>query len=490
MRFPTPPGSGFLARRTHELREVLHVRDQSSRFLSEIEQTRIFLPENRGLVLDGKRKRLGHGDSFKHCGIFTPTGGGKTTIFIKPNILTLDGVSMVVTDPSGELYRDTAEFKRLQGYEIKVFNLDDPSTGSQFNPHIRAKTYLDIYRLCEVIMRSKFPLVSAGEQYWVDEPQAPMAVLLACLRNAGRPEFNNPHNLLALLRKFGASGEPLEDFVAANYGHESILQEWISITGLHERQLSSVLSMARNALRIYGIPSIAQLTSGDDFDFGRIRERKTMIYVIASERYARFLQPLLNIFYTQLFTAQYHHRYVRSPDRRGAHPFIPLYCFLDEFGSAYVPDFDELTSKIRKYEVSLVVALQSEAQLTDKYGPNQAQTILENLHTHVFYKGVNPKTAKAVSNAIGSKRALFRSQKPLLPPDRVNRIYANEAIVLKNGEEPMLLEVTPFYKTRSLKKRTKKKAKIERQNRAPVVYHPEATHIPTPKLPLDSTGPN
>ena len=300
-----------------------------------------------------------------------------------------------------------------------------------------------------------------------------------------KANFNNMHNLLALLRKFGANGAPLDEFVQAYHGTDSILHEWQSIITIHEKQLSSVLSMARNALRIYGIPEISELTSGDDFDFHRIREEKTMIYVIASEKYARFLQPLLNIFYTQLFAAQYDHRYVREHGKRD-HPYFPLYCFLDEFGSAYIPDFDDLTAKIRKYEVSLSVILQSEDQLVENYGANRAQTILSNLDTKIYYRGINRKTAKAVSEEIGSKRTLFRAPKPIMPPDRVMRIYPNEAIVLQQGEEPMLLEVTPFYKTRSLRSKTNKKATVKPQQREHIVFHPATKHASPPGLPLDS----
>ena len=117
MRFPTLPGSGYLAQAAYDLRKALHIRDQSSHFLSEWEQTRIFRPENRGLVVDGKQKRLTHDASFMHCGVFTKTGGGKSSIYVKPNILMLENVSMLVTDPSGELFRDTAVRKAKQGVQ-------------------------------------------------------------------------------------------------------------------------------------------------------------------------------------------------------------------------------------------------------------------------------------------------------------------------------------------------------------------------------------
>lgn len=40
---------------------------------------------------------------------------------------------MVVTDPKGELYADTAEMYRKAGYEVKVFNLVTPEHGDSWN---------------------------------------------------------------------------------------------------------------------------------------------------------------------------------------------------------------------------------------------------------------------------------------------------------------------------------------------------------------------
>ena len=40
---------------------------------------------------------------------------------------------MVVADPKGELYADTAEMYRKAGYEVKVFNLVTPEHGDSWN---------------------------------------------------------------------------------------------------------------------------------------------------------------------------------------------------------------------------------------------------------------------------------------------------------------------------------------------------------------------
>ena len=49
-------------------------------------------------------------------------GAGKTFRKIKPDIIQMYG-SYVVTDPKGELYRDTAKLLMENGYKVRVFNL-------------------------------------------------------------------------------------------------------------------------------------------------------------------------------------------------------------------------------------------------------------------------------------------------------------------------------------------------------------------------------
>ncbi len=45
--------------------------------------------------------------------------------------------SFIITDPKGELYRDTSSFLKQNGYDIKVLNLlneQEMAKSSQFNP--------------------------------------------------------------------------------------------------------------------------------------------------------------------------------------------------------------------------------------------------------------------------------------------------------------------------------------------------------------------
>ncbi len=67
-----------------------------AKFMPDRELKKVLNPENKGLLIDGKENRLSLPSSFTHNMIVAPTGAGKTTRYVIPNLLTLDDCSFVV----------------------------------------------------------------------------------------------------------------------------------------------------------------------------------------------------------------------------------------------------------------------------------------------------------------------------------------------------------------------------------------------------------
>ena len=61
------------------------------------------------------------------------SGAGKSFRKIKPDILQMTG-SYVITDPKGELYRDTAKVLKKHGYKVRVLNLVNLNYSNSYNP--------------------------------------------------------------------------------------------------------------------------------------------------------------------------------------------------------------------------------------------------------------------------------------------------------------------------------------------------------------------
>lgn len=61
------------------------------------------------------------------------TGTGKTFKYIKPNILQ-ENCSMIITDPSGDIFRSFAPYLLSRGYNVYLFNASDFTLSNHYNP--------------------------------------------------------------------------------------------------------------------------------------------------------------------------------------------------------------------------------------------------------------------------------------------------------------------------------------------------------------------
>ena len=89
-----------------------------------------------GLPLINNGKEIYVDDGESHSLIIGSTGSGKTQYMVLPavKILARKGESMIITDPKGEIYEETAEMLKEKGYNIVLLNFRDPQKGNAWNP--------------------------------------------------------------------------------------------------------------------------------------------------------------------------------------------------------------------------------------------------------------------------------------------------------------------------------------------------------------------
>ena len=100
--------------------------------------------EHAGFPLVSDGEKLWVDDDNSHNLVIGSTGTGKTQCIIHPlvKILAKKGESMIVTDPKGEIYRESAGLLKQKGYQILVLNFRDPQRGNTWNPlHLPYKLY-------------------------------------------------------------------------------------------------------------------------------------------------------------------------------------------------------------------------------------------------------------------------------------------------------------------------------------------------------------
>ena len=90
-----------------------------------------------------------------------------------------------------------------------------------------------------------------------------------------------------------------------------------------------------------------------------LRKQKTIIYLQIPQEQLKTFRFLLNMFYTQFFEFCARGGKVKNG--------LPIYCLLDEAGHMNIPELATTMTTIRKYKVSLLLALQSLTQLESAY---------------------------------------------------------------------------------------------------------------------------
>ena len=89
-----------------------------------------------GIVVMNNGKKLWVDNGEAHNIVIGATGSGKTQAVVFPmvNCLAKKGESMIITDPKGEIYEQTANMLKERGYNIVILNFRNPQNGNGWNP--------------------------------------------------------------------------------------------------------------------------------------------------------------------------------------------------------------------------------------------------------------------------------------------------------------------------------------------------------------------
>ena len=448
-------------------------KEKGARFSTSQEEREIFKPRNEGVLIDGKNKRLSDKDSFEHIAIIAKPGSGKTTAYIVPNILDKAQYknSMVITDPSGEIFNATSGYLSNRGFKILVINPDDLTKSCRFNPFdgLTAKNIIEIEQICSSIILSKYGTDKEG--IWNDGAIAILEILAKCLAFSEPKNLNLP-NLNYLVNMFGENGSSLDDWVVEHsinpydLHDKSIVNAWIGLTKNNKNMLTSYATIAKTALKQLNNRQIQNLLARNDIDFTSFRKQKTALYLIVPANQQSYYQFLVDVLYTRLFSVLMN----KLPGTND----LSVYCFLDEFGSMYINDFQALINNIRKYRVSLSIVMQSISQLDSKYGKN-ADAIKGGLGSYLVLSGADYVTAKEISDIIGKKLLIERNhfteieqhyhELTLLTPDQIRTLGGNQAVFLSKNRHPLIIDITPFYQNALFKSATSKKPYVIPENK-------------------------
>lgn len=389
-------------------------------------------------------------------------GTGKTRYFAKPNILQAN-TSLVITDPKGELLRDTASFLIEKGYRLKVFNLIEMEYSDGYNPFEYIKQERDVLVAIDVLIKNTTPEESKSyDPFWEKAEIAFLQSLMFFIWYELPKEEQNFSTMLELLRRAEIKEDEDDyesdlDLIFKQLAREKpdhiALKQYAIFKQAAGKTAKSILISAGVRLSVFNIQSLANLTSRDTLELETIGDEKTALFVIMSDSITTY-NFLVAMMYTQLFHTLYH---VADFKYEGRLPYHVRF-MLDEFANiGQIPEFSKLVGTMRSREVSVNIIIQNMTQLSSLY-ENSWETIVGNCDNLLFLGGKDWTTLEYVSKALGeetidtlgnsvTRESLWQQStsiqyggmaRELMKPDELGRMPDTDCILHIRG-------LNPFY---------------------------------------------
>ena len=236
-----------------------------------------------------------------------------------------------------------------------------------------------------------------------------------------------------------------------------------------ENERSGVLSTAMSFLGLYRDPVVAKVTRRCDWRIADLVEdgRPATLYFVVPPSDISRTKPLIRLILNQIGRRLTEELNAKSRRHR-------VLLMLDEFPALGRLDFFESAlAFMAGYGLKSFLIAQSLNQIEKAYGANNA--ILDNCHVRVAFATNDERTAKRVSDALGTAtemRAMKNyaghrlspwlghlmvsrqeTARPLLTPGEVMQLPSTDELVLVSGMHPILAKKARYYEDRRLQER-------------------------------------
>ncbi len=418
---------------------------------------------NDGIYLgvhDKKQIRLSEKSSCEHILVVGPTGCGKTTSFILPNLLDPpDNCSFVVTDPKGEIMQITGDYLISQGWNIVCFNPSHPEHSNIYNPLAICRSDTEVAEVAEIILKNGYSASGeASDSQWVTFAQPLMEFALLCEIAIAEHENRLPTIQNAL--RITIYPEDKRKELAGYIGGAALRKYLIYAQSLESPETaSSIRTVLSASTKLFERPDIQTVTGGEGTIFlpAQLRREKTVLFIQIPEHKSALMKPIAATLYWQLME--------HLIEEKG----LQIFFLMDEFANiGKIPSFAQLAATVRSRKISFCAALQGLEQLSREYSKEEQQDIINNLKTKIFYPGCTGESGTLLSQMIGNSTIKTKpglahnpwdisgyQKQELLSADELRRIEDGKIAVLAHNLHPVLLDAEPFFKNKRMSNRAR-----------------------------------
>ena len=430
------------------------------------------------------------------------SGSGKTRFFCKPGVYSAN-CSYLITDPKGELLRASGGLLKNKGYDVKVFNLIDPSQSDCYNPFVYVHNEKDVLTLIDNLIKNTTPRnASSNDPFWEKAEIALDSALMLYLISEAPPEERNFETMLYMMN-FAEVREdddqyrsPLDMLFRAleeEQPNHVAVKQYKVFKQAAGKTAKSILVSAAVRLAAFNIPQYARMTMADEMDFGSLGEKKRAIFCVIPIADTS-MNYLVGMLYTQCFQELYH----RADEKHGGRLPVPVRVIQDEWANVAQPEsYPKILATCRSYNIGLNIIVQNIQNIKALY-EKEWESIIGNCDTLLFLGGGNePTSLEFVVKLLGKETLATRTRgqtkgrngssstnfqqtgRELMTLDEVRKLGTNQAILFIRGESPVLDEKYNIKNHPNIRLTVDGKAK-------PYVHKPQgAPNYALPDLPYE-----
>ena len=434
-----------------------------------------------GVFLGRKDSGYLRHDGPEHVMAFAPTRSGKGIGLVVPTLLSWPG-SAVIHDIKGENWTLTAGW-RARFSHCLLFNPTDARSAA-YNPLLEVRRgdheVRDVQNIADILVDPEGAL--ERRNHWEKTSHALLVGAILHVLYAGEDKtlrgvanflsdpacpFEVTLHRMMTIRHLGNDGTGHPHPVVASAARE--------VLNKSENERSGVLSTAMSFLGLYRDPTVAAVTSRCDWRIADLisAEHPVSLYLVVPPSDISRTKPLIRLVLNQIGR-----RLTESLDGSdGIERRHKLLLMLDEFPALGRLDFFESAlAFMAGYGLRAYLISQSLNQIDKAYGQNHS--ILDNCHVRIAFATNDERTAKRISDALGTATEL-RAQRnyaghrlapwlghlmvsrqetarPLLTPGEVMQLPPDDAIVMVSGHPPVKARKIRYYLDRNFTQRVKK----------------------------------
>ena len=396
--------------------------------------------------------------------ILGPPGSRKTTGFVLPNIFHIvnmyknkdEKADIIITDPKSELFENTADYLKKNGYDVKVLDFLNLKYGDTLNPLDYIHDEKMLIEICDAFCKATSSVDQ--EDFWERQKVQLLVAIVGFIlqkNEPGKRSFSEALALLGEINKF--TGDDLAEIFTSKGVTGAPLQMWNSFcaTARSANTRAGITGTLTSSMKLFAVEGIRSLTSSTTIPIEKLgtKKEKPMALFILMPDEDRSFSSIISVIITVIFKQLY-----KTAHKTNNRLESPVYFMLEEFCSIDpIKNITSLLATMRGRRIYPAIIIQSISQLKDRY-KNSWENIISQCDTLISL-GVNDKyTANYVSDMLGtttiktassssSKRSnntsesesqMYQSRKLLLP-DEVLKFDNDKMIVRQRGTDPFLL---------------------------------------------------